>query len=72
MQNGSNRFIKAPRVREKLSISRASLYDRLNPKSPYFDPTFPKQIRLSSSPRGSVAWLEAEIEEWMAGRLSQR
>ncbi|PLI22181.1 hypothetical protein B6J44_27255 [Klebsiella pneumoniae] len=34
----------------------------LNPKSPRYDATFPKQRRLGMQ---SVGWLESEIDQWL-------
>ena len=57
--------VKILRMRDvvrKLGIARATIYDWLNPKSPRYDATFPKQRRLGMQ---SVGWLESEIDEWV-------
>lgn len=46
----------------KLGISRSSIYEKINPKSPRYDPAFPKPIKLGSS---TVAWVESEIDHWI-------
>jgi len=66
------KFLRLPVVLEKLGISRASLYARLNPKNSAFDPSFPKPARLSPGPNGTVVWLESEVETWMTARLEAR
>lgn len=66
------KFLRLPVVLEKLGVSRAGLYARLNPKSSSFDPSFPKPARLSPGPNGTVAWLESEVETWMTARLEAR
>lgn len=66
------KFIKVSLVLAKTAMSKASLYNRLDSNSPFFDPTFPKQVKLSASPKGRVAWLESEINDWMNSRLSAR
>lgn len=48
----------------KLGISRSSIYEKINPKSPRYDPAFPKPIKLGSS---TVAWVESEIDQWING-----
>ncbi|APE78802.1 TPA: AlpA family phage regulatory protein [Escherichia coli] len=50
---------------KKMGISRSTIYDWLNPKSPRYDGTFPKQKRLG---RQSVGWLESELNEWVMRR----
>ncbi|EJV4649590.1 TPA: AlpA family phage regulatory protein, partial [Enterobacter hormaechei] len=50
--------VKILRMRDvvlKTGIARATIYDWLNPKSPRYDATFPKQRRLGMQ---SVGWLE--------------
>ncbi|WP_336658336.1 AlpA family phage regulatory protein [Enterobacter asburiae] len=57
--------VKILRMRDvvlKTGIARATIYDWLNPKSPRYDATFPKQRRLGMQ---SVGWLESEIDLWL-------
>jgi prophage regulatory protein len=55
-------------------LKRSSIYNRTNPSSKYYDPTFPKPVSLASSPgiRGAVAWVLAEVEAWVEARLTTR
>ncbi|SFU19099.1 transcriptional regulator, AlpA family [Kosakonia arachidis] len=60
--------VKILRIREvvnKLGIARSTIYDWINPKSPRYDATFPKQRRLGMQ---SVGWLESELDEWLLKR----
>lgn len=50
----------------RLKLSRSTIYDRLNPKSPHYDATFPKPISLG---RSAVGWVESEVEGWLQGRI---
>ncbi|ALQ45347.1 Prophage CP4-57 regulatory protein alpA [Raoultella ornithinolytica] len=50
---------------KKMGISRSTIYDWLNPKSPRYDETFPQQRQLG---RQSVGWLESELNEWIMRR----
>lgn len=45
--------------------SKSSRYQRQDPNSPYYDPTWPKPIKLSTR---SVGYLANEIEAWIASR----
>lgn len=56
------KILRMPALEAKLSISRSTIYDWLNPKSPRYDPTFPRPHRLG---RQSVGWLESEIDNWI-------
>lgn len=51
---------------------RTSIFNKANPSSPQFDPTFPKNISLSPSGKGAVGWLLAEVEEWIKSRAQAR
>ncbi|WP_244161255.1 helix-turn-helix transcriptional regulator [Pseudomonas anguilliseptica] len=56
-------------VVQRTGLSRSSIYSRLDPKSRYFDPCFPRQIRLGR--KGSaVRWIESEINAYL-GRLQE-
>ncbi|MBL1267485.1 MAG: AlpA family phage regulatory protein [Halomonas sp.] len=57
--------LRMKQMTQKLSISRSSIYEKMNPKSPRFDATFPKPIRLGAA---SVGWLENQVDEWLMRR----
>ncbi|EPB6712248.1 TPA: AlpA family phage regulatory protein [Escherichia coli] len=61
----SPRILRLKDVMKKMGISRSTIYDWLNPKSPRYDETFPKQRQLG---RQSVGWLESELNEWVMRR----
>lgn len=61
----ADRFIRLPELMNKIGIGRSSIYNKLNPKSKHYDPTFPATKRLGPN---SVAWLESEVEAWMLAR----
>jgi len=46
----------------RLGLSRSTIYDKINPKSPRYDATFPKPIRLGGC---AVGWLTHEVDEWL-------
>ncbi|MBP6496832.1 helix-turn-helix transcriptional regulator [Providencia heimbachae] len=59
------KILRMNAVADKLGIARSTIYDWLNPKSPRYDCTFPKQYRLGIQ---SVGWLESELDEWLLKR----
>ncbi len=70
-----SRLLRLAGVRERTGLSSSSLYNRLNPKSAYYDPTFPKQIRLGGArlaSKGAVAWDSDEIDAWVESRKQTR
>ncbi len=64
-----NQIIKIKDVIEFTSISRAKIYEMINEESKYYDPTFPRPIRLSESRIGWSAW---EVNQWIEAKLANR
>lgn len=58
-------LLRLPEVRSRTGLSRSAIYDKLDPKSPRYDASFPKQRRLGTS---AVAWVETEIDNWLKSR----
>lgn len=65
MPSSTVKILRVRAVAAKLGIARSTIYDWLNPKSPRYDATFPKQRRLGLQ---SVGWLEAELDQWLLQR----
>jgi prophage regulatory protein len=55
----TNRFLRIWQVMQTVGLSRTTIYD-LQRKG-----TFPKSFQLAGR---TVAWLEADVHIWMAGR----
>lgn len=71
--NETIQFIRLPEVVRLLGLSRSTIYSKLNPNSPSYDPTFPRQIPLSpKAKRGAVAWNRAEIVAWQLAQINNR
>lgn len=64
-----NQIININDVIEFTSISRAKIYEMIKVDSKYYDPTFPKPVRLSESRIGWSAW---EINQWIEDKLESR
>lgn len=47
-------------------ISRSSVYDFINIRSPRHRPDFPRPVRMSLVGRGAVRWRRSEVEAWLA------
>lgn len=67
MTSPTVKILRMRAVVAKLGIARSTIYDWLNPKSPRYDATFPKQRRLGQQ---SVGWMEAELDQWLLQRDS--
>jgi len=55
-------ILRIEQVVAQTGLSKSTIYDRLNDKSPRYDPTFPKQVELGP---GSVGWYADEITGWV-------
>lgn len=64
-----NQIINIKEVIQFTSISRAKIYEMINEDSKYYDPSFPKPVRLSESRIGWVAW---EVNQWIERKLEDR
>ena len=60
--NAGVTVLRMRHLREKLGISRSTIYEKLNPKSPRYDPSFPKPIKLGAT---AVGWIESEVDLWI-------
>lgn len=61
--------IRLPVVLEPTGLSKASVYEKLNPKSKLYDPTFPQQIEIGVRAR---AWRRHEILAWLQSKADAR
>lgn len=60
------RILRMTELTVMLGISIFSIYEKLNPRSKYYDPDFPKPIKLGAS---SVGWQYASVEKWLTSRM---
>ncbi|MCG7373256.1 AlpA family transcriptional regulator [Pseudomonas luteola] len=58
-----NRLLRRREVEQKTGKSRAAIYEAIRLG------TFPEPVAIGTN---SVAWLEAEIDQWIADRLAER
>ena len=64
-----NQIININDVIEFTSISRAKNYEMIKVDSKYYDPTFPKPVRLSES---RIGWVALEVHQWIEGKIQSR
>jgi prophage regulatory protein len=55
----NDRIIRLKALTGVLAISRSSVYERLNPASKFYDPEFPKAIRLGAR---SIGFSENQVQ----------
>ncbi|MCK9780077.1 helix-turn-helix transcriptional regulator [Pseudomonas syringae] len=65
--NSHPRILRLKQVQERVGLGRSTIYDRINPKSPRYDSSFPKPIKLGAS---AVGWVESKVTLWIESRMS--
>jgi prophage regulatory protein len=50
-------------LESRLRLSRSTIYDKINPRSPRYDATFPKPVHLGNG--AAVGWIESEVDGWL-------
>ncbi|RQS04992.1 AlpA family phage regulatory protein [Burkholderia sp. Bp9002] len=61
---------RLPRVIELTGLGRSSIYNRMDSRSRYYDPTFPRCFSLSTSENGAVGWDELQVCAWVAAQAA--
>lgn len=70
--NSDTVLVRINIVQLMTGLSRSAIYSRLQPSSPYYDPAFPRQVKLAIGRKGASAWSLKEIEDWIRARLNNR
>ena len=64
-----NQIINIKDVIQFTSISRAKIYEMIKVDSKYYDPSFPKPVRLSES---RIGWVALEVHQWIENKIQSR
>jgi len=64
-----NQIINIKHVVEFTALSKSKIYEMINKKSKYYDPTFPQPVRLTEMRIGWSAW---EIHQWIEAKMEER
>ncbi|MEK6212233.1 MAG: AlpA family phage regulatory protein [Pseudomonadota bacterium] len=65
------KFLRLPEVMARTCRKKSKVWESLNPRSPRFDPTFPKPIKIGDSQSRSTYWVETEIEKWLRTQIQK-
>ena len=63
------RILRIKEVATKLAIGKSTIYDWINPKSPRYDPSFPKPIKLGGN---SIGWVSTMIDDWLTNKYLEQ
>jgi prophage regulatory protein len=61
-------MLNIKKVIERTGLGRSTIYAMQDPKSEYYDDSFPKKVPLTI---GRVAWVDIEIDAWIASKIQQ-
>lgn len=62
-------LVRLPQVQARIGLSRTAIYDRMDEKSPRFDPSFPKPVRLGAGKCPPIAFVSSEVDAWIESRI---
>ena len=63
------KLMKRQEVEAKVTLGCSAIYARMDSKSQYYDATFPRPIQLGSGKNPPVAWIESELDAWIAAQI---
>ncbi len=64
-QNQCIQVLRMKSAVKMLGISRSSIYNKLTPRHPSFDPSFPRPISLGHR---SIGWRVADLNKWVCSK----
>ena len=63
-------IIRRKQLEARIGLGRSAIYDRLDPKSPRYDPTFPKPINLGGGKNPPIGFIESEVNAWLQQQIN--
>jgi len=63
---------RLPRVMELTGLGRSSIYNHMDERSKYYDPTFPRSFKLGAADAGATGWDEDAVKSWVAAQAATR
>ena len=64
-----NQIISLHQVIELTGVCRSTIYEMMDEDSPYYDPTFPKKVKITLK---RIGWSAYEIHQWIESKLASR
>lgn len=64
----SFKMITRHELEQLISLSRSSIYDRLNPRSRRYDSSFPRPVKFGHLSR----WHLKEVQAWIQSKIEAR
>ncbi|MEG0347249.1 MAG: AlpA family phage regulatory protein [Acinetobacter sp.] len=64
-----NQLINIKQVALFTGVGRSTIYEMMDEDSPYYDPTFPKKVKITQN---RIGWSAYEINQWIENKLANR
>ncbi|HIQ35073.1 MAG: AlpA family phage regulatory protein [Proteobacteria bacterium] len=64
-----NQIISLHQVIALTGVCRSTIYEMMDEDSPYYDPTFPKKVKITQK---RIGWSAYEIHQWIESKLASR
>ena len=64
-----NQLISIKEVIKFVGVGRSTIYEMMDEYSPYYDPTFPKKVKITQN---RIGWSAYEIHQWIESKLAER
>ncbi|MAT52645.1 MAG: AlpA family transcriptional regulator [Porticoccaceae bacterium] len=65
----TTKILRRPVVEDLTGLSKSAIYEKINKKSPRYDPSFPIPIKLGA---GAVGWCASEVSQWIEKKKEAR
>lgn len=62
------KILRIKDVQARIGLARSTIYDRLDSRSPRYDSSFPKPLKIE---RSAIGWLESSINRWIMERTEE-
>src|SRR5690606_20599329 len=64
-----NQLINIKQVVLFTGVGRSTIYEMMDENSPYYDPLFPKKVKITQN---RIGWSAYEIHQWIESKLASR
>ena len=64
-----HQLINIKQVSAITGLCRSTIYEMMDEFSPYYDPTFPKKVKITQN---RIGWSAYEIHQWIENKLANR
>ena len=64
-----HQLINIKQVSAITGLCRSTIYEMMDEYSPYYDPTFPKKLKITQN---RIVWSVWEINQWIVSKLASR